>query len=406
VSLSVDPEDREDMGETVEEMKKARSSLRSRIAQVVSWDLPMVIMRPYLVSLREELQRELEVEFQRFLADVAAEKHRLFSETLKELATTLDHEVAATIDKAWDRTFPKRPSNQNVRHTGLSPEQKRSLCSQLEQAQQAAVRNIDDLLDDARQLDHRIRRLQGRMRSLPDDTGYVELEERERHLLSQIKDLSQKIGMLRVNERRAEHELAAARRSEELAKRDLRLQSELNHKLRAERRIIKALEEFINRMARERIGEVERHLTRMFLQLNRKDDVAEQFVIDPESYTPSLIKDAQTLDLDRLSEGEKELFALAFLWAIGRSSPQELPIVIDTPLARLDSVHRKHIAKHFLPHANRQTIVLSTDTEIDSELWASLKPFVAKAYRLEYDPDFETTAIHRGYFFGEETRCQ
>jgi DNA sulfur modification protein DndE len=40
------------------------------------------------------------------------------------------------------------------------------------------------------------------------------------------------------------------------------------------------------------------------------------------------------------------LAAIAFLWALASISHHHLPIVIDTPLSRLDSSHRRNLIDH------------------------------------------------------------
>jgi hypothetical protein len=55
------------------------------------------------------------------------------------------------------------------------------------------------------------------------------------------------------------------------------------------------------------------------------------------------------------------------LWALAKTSGRPLPIIIDTPLARLDSDHRKLLAQHYFPVASHQMLILSTDTEIAPE---------------------------------------
>lgn len=39
----------------------------------------------------------------------------------------------------------------------------------------------------------------------------------------------------------------------------------------------------------------------------------------------------------QLSAGEKQIFAVSVLWGLALSSGYQMPVVIDTPMARLDS---------------------------------------------------------------------
>jgi DNA sulfur modification protein DndD len=51
-----------------------------------------------------------------------------------------------------------------------------------------------------------------------------------------------------------------------------------------------------------------------------------------------------------LSEGEKQMYALAVLWTLTKISKRPLPFIIDTPLGRLDHTHRKKLVESFFPN--------------------------------------------------------
>ena len=85
----------------------------------------------------------------------------------------------------------------------------------------------------------------------------------------------------------------------------------------------------------------------------------------------------------RLSEGEKQIFAISVLWGLARASARPLPAVIDTPMARLDAAHRQHLVERYFPNASHQVIIFSTDTEVDRQYYQALQPHIARAYHLE-----------------------
>ena len=122
--------------------------------------------------------------------------------------------------------------------------------------------------------------------------------------------------------------------------------------------------------------------------------------IDPDDFTLHLMgPGGSPLPSRRLSAGERQLLAVSLLWGLARASGRPLPAVIDTPLGRLDSIHRVHLVKRYLPHASHQVVVLSTDEEIDERHHKSLKPWISQQYRLQYDETAGATSIERGYLF-------
>lgn len=120
--------------------------------------------------------------------------------------------------------------------------------------------------------------------------------------------------------------------------------------------------------------------------------------------------DAQSLDLhyynasqvevikSALSAGEKQLMVIAILWALAICSKKKLPVIIDTPLSRLDSVHRSALVTSYFPKASDQTIILSTDSEIDRGYYDMMKAWIGDEFTLYYDDTTRSTTVLKGYF--------
>ena len=135
-------------------------------------------------------------------------------------------------------------------------------------------------------------------------------------------------------------------------------------------------------------------------RLHRKGDLIQDVAIDPTNYKVTLYgRERQTIPGSRLSAGEKEIFAIALLRALTRAARRPLPVVIDTPLGRLDSAHRENLVKHYFPNASHQVIILSTDTEVDEAVLQELTPEISHAYHLRYDETDQCTVPEEGYFW-------
>ena len=105
---------------------------------------------------------------------------------------------------------------------------------------------------------------------------------------------------------------------------------------------------------------------------------------------------------ERLSAGEKQLMVVSLLWALAICSRRKLPVIIDTPLSRLDSKHRMALLQTYVPNASDQTIVLSTDSEIYGKYYKAIKENVGNEYTLDYDDEKKCTTIQTGYRWEEE----
>ena len=117
-------------------------------------------------------------------------------------------------------------------------------------------------------------------------------------------------------------------------------------------------------------------------------------------YFKYINSDGLEVEKASLSAGEKQLMVISLLWSLAICSKKRLPVIIDTPLSRLDSAHRSSIISTYFPHASDQTIILSTDEEIDDAYYDLMKENIGDEFTLEYDDASKSTTIKKGYLQG------
>lgn len=174
-----------------------------------------------------------------------------------------------------------------------------------------------------------------------------------------------------------------------------------------ERRLLEHVERVRATLMGLRAAATRRHLERISQlimealgMLMRKQRLITDVQIDPDTHTVSLTGvDGHALPAKNLSAGERQLLAVALLWGLARAAGQPLPVVIDTPLGRLDGSHRGHLLDRYFPQASHQVVLLSTDTEIDEEAYARISPRVGRCYHLEFDAATNATSVVDGYFW-------
>ncbi|MCB0164394.1 MAG: hypothetical protein KDI79_09220, partial [Anaerolineae bacterium] len=142
-----------------------------------------------------------------------------------------------------------------------------------------------------------------------------------------------------------------------------------------------ALEAYTEKLRGEKLGLLAGTIVRRFNHLCRKEDLISGARIDPNSYKITLLRREQTFAREQLSAGEKQLLATAIIWALREISNAPFPVILDTPLGRLDSDHRLSMLDYF-PQASHQVILLATDTEIGPELEQRLEPALTRVYDL------------------------
>jgi len=148
---------------------------------------------------------------------------------------------------------------------------------------------------------------------------------------------------------------------------------------------------------------LERYILDGLTTLLHKKDFIEKVQINKETFEIKLFKgNDDEITKDMLSKGELQMYSTSIVQALAKTSGRPLPFMIDTPLARLDEEHRRSLVRDFYPNASHQTIILSTDSEINYEHYKELVPYIAKSFVISYDSDNGKTIIHDKYFFNKK----
>lgn len=104
------------------------------------------------------------------------------------------------------------------------------------------------------------------------------------------------------------------------------------------------------------------------------------------------------LDKSRFSNGEKQIFIMALYHSLIQLCKYEIPFIIDTPFARIDTEHRNNISKYFFSKLNGQVFILSTNEEIDYDHVKIMKDKICATYMLENVDNKQTTIVSNTYF--------
>jgi DNA sulfur modification protein DndD len=229
-------------------------------------------------------------------------------------------------------------------------------------------------------------------------------------LLNEISDketelakMSVEIDLLRTQQLRVNRELEAVNSQiESMTEKQRQQDSEVKRLERMRLQLSRGksvLHQFEDRIRNKHIAELEKLVLRAFQTLLRKKSFVKSISIDHTSYELKLyIEGEGVVPASKLSAGERQVLAVAVLWALSQKSGKQLPTVIDTPLGRLDSEHRRDFVELYFPNASDQVILLSTDEEIVGRYYKSLRKHLAHEYLIEYNEKKQSSAIVRGYF--------
>lgn len=168
---------------------------------------------------------------------------------------------------------------------------------------------------------------------------------------------------------------------------------------RAER-VCSLVAELIPKLYTLKVTQLADAMTDVYKKLAHKDQV-HRIDIDETGQTRILSREGDEIPFDR-SAGENQVFATALLAGLAKISGIDAPLVVDTPLGRLDSTHRANILKYWVSDKKRQVILLSQDKEIDHDTYAMLESNVGKTYLLQHSEIGngvgKTMALENEYF--------
>lgn len=168
---------------------------------------------------------------------------------------------------------------------------------------------------------------------------------------------------------------------------------------RAER-VCNLINELIPQLYALKVEQLADAMTDVYKKLAHKKQV-NRIHIDESGKTTILSKEGEEIPFDK-SAGENQVFATALLAGLADISGIDAPLVVDTPLGRLDSTHRANILKYWVSDKKRQVILLSQDKEIDRDTYVAMEPNVGMTYLLQHaeigSGVGRTTAIESEYF--------
>ena len=402
--------------EAIKQKEKRRINLSTRLNQIdvevqklLEKYLPYALGGSLFKGIKEQIERETELTQNAFLVNQSEIISEKFIEAIDNPYPLFEHvmttkekeELKNRIINLIKQNFSESKGNKIL---NLSEKDSSKVLSKIEEIQQSEINFLNNLIDEKEQLQSEIKALDYSLFSGASTGIEKELFE---ELQKTMESCSTQIGRKTEQKRIIEDEIMTQE------KKIKELEQEIN-KLYEKFDISKdkagfmlecdaianLLNEFIIKLRKNKIKLLQDKTFEMYRQLSSKSGLIKEITIDEKTYEIMIKdKDGHEIRKSGLSAGEKEIFAVSLLWGLARTSQLNLPIIIDTPLSRLDSVHRDNIINNYFPNAAEQVIILSTDTEIDKNYFKNLEPHLSGAACLVFDQLHKITKIQNGYFW-------
>ena len=395
-----------------EEFKSQQASLqtqieqcKSRIREECSRLFPFSLVPELCEQLTQQVQGENEVQKWHIVSDVAQTRWQEIKENLNNgllkppIADNenLIDQIGSMIIEAFQP--PEDFEAIKILHNFSQTEG----AQLINWAKSDAPASRDVVVEMSRQLEKasmELEKVETNLQRIPDDDAIAPHIEKLNELNQTLGSLNTKSERIERDIRQLEYRLNETTREYQKVLDELSLEEDLNHRLKLINGVQGVLGEYFDQLAQTKVRKLEHAVAQCFDLLCRKSDMIRRIEIDPQKFSVTLYdRQGQAIPKKQLSAGEKQIYAISMLWALAQTSGRPLPVIIDTPLGRLDSDHRRNLIECYFSQASHQVIILSTDTEIDQKYIKALNPFISHAYHLQYNPETESSAASEGYFW-------
>ncbi len=411
-TFHTEPESRE----TMREQEKRRIQASNRLTQVENENrnlceksLPFALVGKLFDGIRKQIDAERESATGAAIKEHAATLAKRLVKVVEEpepiYQEKLSPEKMAELEQRIVRLLKEGDGRADIsKILDLSDRDAARVLNHMENLERSDVFLIQPLLEEKHELEAQVKALTGL-------TGLSGMTESERELFDQLQaemeSCSTQIGRKTEQLRLLEEEIIS------LEKRITDIEMEIEklyekHNVSKEKAefieecdaISSVLNQFMVRLRKNKVHLLQEKTFEMYRLLSSRSGLIKDLTIDDKTYEVRINdRNGHEIKKSGLSAGEKEVFAVSLLWGLAQTSQLKLPIIIDTPLSRLDSTHRDNIVNNYFPNAGDQVVILSTDTEIDTSYYRNLKPHLSGAGCLDFDQRQELTTFKTGYFW-------
>lgn len=163
-------------------------------------------------------------------------------------------------------------------------------------------------------------------------------------------------------------------------------QKRLSNRVKYAKSLVSKLDEIIEGMKRKKRQDILEKADNVFMDITNKPEAYSHLAYDDQnSFSMHIVrKDGSTVI--HPSSGEKHVIAISFLISLSLNTERLTPMMMDTPLSRLDTHHKENIART-LAKLDNQVLFLAQPGELDDATRRSFLPAVAKMYESRPNAD-------------------
>lgn len=370
------------------------------IKSLCSGLIPFVISKNLLEKLKERLRKESEVENHQRVESYVHCRLENLSERFKneslwqKLSISLSEEERIDLLKFLrSEMLPEQSEKNEVIIHNLTDPDRRKLINWIDRSLNEDSKYLIEETDKLEVFQEELTTVKKELSNLPEDDLVTPM-------LKKLERLNQKLGKQKLELEQCEEELEKVERkvifSEQAltaAQKKIKENEDFDKRFALASQAQIVFKEYQEKLLERKLQKLGEYLVEKFNLLCRKKDYFDHAHIDSISYNVSLFQKGKLIDQAFLSAGERQLLTLSALWALRSMTRIKLPLIIDTPLGRLDNNHREIMIDIFLPSISHQVIVLGTEAELDNHFLRKLSDNIARIYELDYHPEKSCTIV-------------
>ncbi|RAW99260.1 MULTISPECIES: DNA sulfur modification protein DndD [unclassified Photorhabdus] len=271
----------------------------------------------------------------------------------------------------------------------------------IEQGSKKAWKRFDLYRNQLADIEQQLEQAAANIARAPEDDQLIDIFQKLREFDQQREAQRQKYcSLLEEAKRTKQQQLDYVRRVQKVHD-TARAQHGLSSAFKNAQETINLLNCYSDVLIQARVKTLTKNFEVAYQKLARKEDLQLHAYINSDTFDVELVDENKSMiNRKSLSAGEKQIYAIAILEALAKTSGRDLPVIIDTPLGRLDSKHRDKLINHYVPYASHQVVLLSTDTEVDERYFVDqLRDDISHAYEIIFNVHTKSSSLKPGYFW-------
>ncbi|WP_373035573.1 AAA family ATPase [Sulfurimonas sp.] len=299
----------------------------------------------------------------------------------KEFLKQIDTEQRTNIEKIFDKVFNSDENSQSVPFADSI-----KLESQFNSLKEKEL-DFKELLNDLILLKEQIKYSEDEIYSLELKIQEDKVEYEKD--FKQVKVIAENIGIKKSEVENLENQINSLLSMENEINKEISRTSVKEHKNSLSKLKIQSLESAIKvasqmkiKIKEDKKEILETSINIKFNLLKKQGYEADCIKLDSDFNINIFDKDMNPMDILSSSSGQKQIIATALIWGISEYISEEIPMIIDTPLGRLDEKNQSLILNQFYPNASSQVLILPTPSELKNEGFKGLRDNVSQVFTL------------------------